>query len=143
MRFDPTEVDTEEERLLAAIDRAKTSPGQKFLKRTGGTAKLIHAMRAAIPTNKVEVVTLSENEGKNGYELRFPGPIDKATSALLGDAGWRFLPNFWKDPLWYRRRSPESRAFAVAFVTERNGQVSIRDDISQPPETIEARRFEI
>jgi hypothetical protein len=133
MRYDPTlEAEAgslEEQMLRQALEQA-----EKPTKKPRGKGRLIRALKAAIPQRKVEQVTLTENEQRNGYELRFPGPIDDQTSALLRANGWRFLPNFWKDPLWYRRRSPESRAFAIEFAEARDGLIQIREEISRPPE---------
>lgn len=93
----------------------------------------------AAPT--VTVLTLSENNEKDGYELRFPGPISEAWSNLFHEwrdpehpddprYQWRFTR--WSyhgrrktdrtyDPRWYAKRSEATRKFAKAAVKVSHG----------------------
>lgn len=82
---------------------------------------------------KPSVCTLTENEDKDGLELRFPGPISEVWSGVLRQNNWRFAPMKWKDPLWYCKRNPESFAFAQRVVKKYNAM------LAAPNVVIEAR----
>lgn len=74
--------------------------------------------RTAAPTQSRTVLkpTLEENEEKNGYEFRFPGPVSKQLSTQLSLNGWKFYSMGWKDPKWCIKRSPGARIFACTLV---------------------------
>jgi hypothetical protein len=56
--------------------------------------------------------TMTENEEKNGVEIRFPGKPAAAVLDSLKAAGWR-----WSrfSGCWYNRRTPETLSFARAI----------------------------
>lgn len=131
-RFNPLTAHTapDEAALTSALQRAAEQPA----KRKGSKRKPEAAAKptpseskpvapAVTPVTAVAVPTLTENEEKNGYEIRFPSKPSDAQRQRLVDEGWRFLPNRWTSPLWYRRRSEQSKAFAIHFMTELGGAV--------------------
>lgn len=123
MRFNPLS-NSEEAALESALSRAAEQPTGR-LRRTAPKRS-----EAKPPT--VERPQLTENSGKNSYELRFPGkPADEHRQRLL-DEGWRFLPNKYQDPLWYRRRSPQAREFAVKFMQDIGGQILLPPVVEAP-----------
>jgi hypothetical protein len=63
---------------------------------------------------------LSENERFDGYEIRFPGPITAELSEELKGAKFRYSGSNG-DKRWYRRRSPQAHAFAVALIQRIGG----------------------
>ncbi|KKK80688.1 hypothetical protein LCGC14_2821000, partial [marine sediment metagenome] len=69
--------------------------------------------KATPPAVKVEGVTVTENEGRDGVEVRFPGRPDQAILDGLKTRGFR-----WSrfNTCWYRRRNAESLAFANGLV---------------------------
>ncbi len=94
---------SEEERILEANMARLTDGGGPVAaaKQTAGTAK---------PT--VAQKTVTENDEKNGIEVRFPArPADSVLTALKS-AGWR-----WSRfaACWYNRRSEANRAFAESL----------------------------
>lgn len=84
----------------------------------------------------VTVITLSECEAKNGYEIRFPGKPEDNWLKLIKE--WRH-PKFPEDraigrwnfrryndarayePLWWIKRSPEALKFAQACIKVAHG----------------------
>ena len=56
-------------------------------------------------------IRVSENEGRNGVEIRFPQPVNRNTSLALMRAGFRFTRSL-NDPRWYAKRKPHTMAFA-------------------------------
>jgi hypothetical protein len=62
---------------------------------------------------------LTENLAQDGYEIRFPGPISEAVSAVLTEHGFRFNPdrrNEGKDKRWWAKRTPARMQFALNLV---------------------------
>jgi hypothetical protein len=80
----------------------------------------------------VTVATLSENLGKDGYELRFPGNPGEAVLTVLREHGWRFNPQKWKDPLWWKKRSPEDHKFAANLVRVLQGENRVAPPAAPP-----------
>ena len=72
---------------------------------------------APLQSGAVEGVTVTENEEKDGVEIRFPAKPDRATLDALKARGWR-----WSrfSSCWYHRRDADSLAFAYGLA----GQVS-------------------
>lgn len=68
----------------------------------------------------VAEVTFSINEAQGGCELRFPSPPGKAVTEVLTQNGWHFNKGGWKDPRWYKKRTPESEKFGTNFATVLN-----------------------
>jgi hypothetical protein len=64
--------------------------------------------------------TLTQNDERNGYELRFTGPIPKALSNELLLNRWRYIKSL-NDPRWYTRRTPASLNFAKELIRKYNG----------------------
>jgi hypothetical protein len=60
------------------------------------------------------LVTLTENEEHDGYEIKFCGPVNpKMLKILAGPPKFRF---HGQKKIWYAKRSPESKALAMLIV---------------------------
>jgi hypothetical protein len=83
--------------------------------------------RAARPDHlKVSVVTLTENEAKNGLQLHFPSKPDEAVRTELKASGWRW--SFY-NACWYHRNTPENRQWAEQFIARRQVAAPATDKI--------------
>ena len=61
----------------------------------------------------LETATLSENEGLDGLEIRFPSKPPEDTRNSLKAAGWRWSRH---NGCWYHRRTDTARNFAAELV---------------------------
>jgi hypothetical protein len=85
--------------------------------------------------NAVKEVTFSINQEQDGCELRFPEPPGKPVTELLSKNGWHFNKGGWKDPRWYKKRTPESERFGSNFAVVLNRRAKAQD---APKQKIEA-----
>lgn len=81
----------------------------------------------------VAVATLSENLGKDGYEIRFPDNPGEAVLTVLREHGWHFNPQKWRDPLWWRKRTPEAYKLAANLVRVLQGENRIARPVADTP----------
>jgi len=79
---------------------------------TGATAVTVHDGAVTAGSGGV---TMTLNAVKAGVELRFPSKPSEAVRTTLKANGWR-----WSrfSSCWYKRDTPEARAFAAAIVGE-------------------------
>lgn len=129
----------DEQTLARELRRLKAQDEPMDSRRYADPAISGSGMRLESPANtinlspirkNVEVPTLSIGAGKTGrpgYEIRFPGPIDKALSREFGEHGWRYS-GFQK--LWYCKQSPNQLAFATALVERLGGVNNISSGIA-------------
>lgn len=68
-------------------------------------------------------IRISENEERNGVEIRFPQPVNRNTSLALMRAGFRFTRSL-NDPRWYAKRKPHTMAFAKQIAGS-SGQTAV------------------
>lgn len=88
-----------------------------------------------------QVPTLTENEAKDGFELRFPTMPGEtilsrfhATKSGPRDHEWHWHR---RERLWYARRSDTTRAFALALIAELAGPAAPPPVPLTPEQTIE------
>lgn len=68
-----------------------------------------------VMTTMAGTPTMALNVEKSGVELRFPSKPSDAVRAGLKTNGWRWSPF---NSCWYKKDSPEARAFAESMVKE-------------------------
>ena len=91
----------------------------RILTQDEGTATLpvagvgVPADASSPPKRTRLTATVSENEEKNGVEIRFPEKPPALVRAKLKAAGWRW---HGRSQCWYTRRSQKSLAFAEELI---------------------------
>jgi hypothetical protein len=81
-------------------------------------AKQVRKLPAEKPV--VTQPVFSENVERDGYEIRFPGPISRELSKEFSKSGWRFTRSL-NDSRWYARRSAKAYQFASGIVNRLGG----------------------
>jgi hypothetical protein len=88
------------------------------------------------PAPVVNTPTLTENEAKDGLEIRFPKPpspevlaMFRGTKSLPRDQEWHW---HFRHKCWYARRNPATRAFAAAVLT------AAASVVQSPPSSVQA-----
>ncbi len=134
----PPETDPVEEQLARELARIESRENPKPRHESRQVSRQVSRHSVAIPTQvpqKYAIPTLRENEERDGYEIRFPEKPAQEVTKELSLNGWRFNPGQWKDPRWWRKRCPESLAFARHLIARLNGadMIGIRDGTGPVP----------
>ncbi|MFA4836136.1 MAG: hypothetical protein WC749_08730, partial [Dehalococcoidia bacterium] len=79
--------------------------------KTGGPQKPTESPATTTPT-------LTVNNERNGYEIRFPQKPADDILQRLKDAGWRWSKY---SSCWYHRQTPANLAFATLLIQELTG----------------------